>query len=219
MSSSAFQSDSDELRQLCVTCVKLLDVTGAGISLSTGDVGGVMVAATDGLGTQVEEWQFSLGEGPCREAYTTNRPVMVDDLADGNEHVARWPVFADAARDAGILAMFAFPIGLKGSPLGVLDLFRDRVGPLSSERVGVAHALAELAATLLRPGIDYSAEDAADYRSEVHQAAGMVSVQLDVAPAEAMLRLRARAFANECTVSELALDVIARRTRFAREDL
>jgi len=51
-------------------------------------------------------------------------------------------------------------------------------------------------------------------RAEVHQAAGMVSVQLSVSVAEARLRLRERAFAESRPLASLAADVVGRRVRF-----
>jgi hypothetical protein len=51
-------------------------------------------------------------------------------------------------------------------------------------------------------------------RAEVHQAAGMVSVQLSVGVAEALVRLRGRAFQEGRPLAAVAGDVVARRTRF-----
>ena len=51
-------------------------------------------------------------------------------------------------------------------------------------------------------------------RAEVHQAAGMVSVQLSVTVAEALVRLRARAWVDGRPLGELAADIVARRVRF-----
>jgi len=53
-----------------------------------------------------------------------------------------------------------------------------------------------------------------DRRAVVHQAAGMISVQLDVDVAEALLRLRARAYALDRPMADVAADVVARRLRF-----
>jgi hypothetical protein len=41
-------------------------------------------------------------------------------------------------------------------------------------------------------------------RVEVYQATGMIMAQLDLSPAAALIRLRAYAFANELTASEVA---------------
>jgi hypothetical protein len=53
---------------------------------------------------------------------------------------------------------------------------------------------------------------------QVHQATGMVAVQLGVTVGEALLRLRAHAFTEGSGVAELAADVVARRVRFEMED-
>ena len=58
--------------------------------------------------------------------------------------------------------------------------------------------------------------DAGAYRAEIHQASGMVSVQLDVNVGEALVRLRARAMADNTTVAHLAAKVISRQLRFKR---
>ena len=42
----------------------------------------------------------------------------------------------------------------------------------------------------------------------------MISAQLGVSLAEALVRLRARAFAEDRLVAEVAADVVARRLRF-----
>lgn len=46
---------------------------------------------------------------------------------------------------------------------------------------------------------------------EVHQASGIVSVQLAVGVGEALARLRARAFADGTTVGLVATEIVARR--------
>ena len=57
------------------------------------------------------------------------------------------------------------------------------------------------------------------YRAEVHQATGMVSVQLGVSLAEALVRLRAHAWAEDRLLADVAADVVARRLRFGEPDL
>lgn len=48
----------------------------------------------------------------------------------------------------------------------------------------------------------------------VHQAAGMISVQLSGSITEALARLRARAFTDDRSVRSVADDVVARLLRF-----
>ena len=58
-------------------------------------------------------------------------------------------------------------------------------------------------------------EEGSNFQYVVHQAAGMVSVQLGVSVAQALVRLRAYAFAQERLLADVAADVVARRLHFA----
>jgi AmiR/NasT family two-component response regulator len=51
-------------------------------------------------------------------------------------------------------------------------------------------------------------------RAEVHQATGMISVQLGVGLEEAFVRLRAHAFASNAGLGDVAAEVVDRRLRF-----
>jgi hypothetical protein len=61
-------------------------------------------------------------------------------------------------------------------------------------------------------------EAGADFQYVVHQASGMIAVQLGVGVGEALVRLRAYAFANDRRLTEVAADVVGRRLRFDPED-
>jgi len=56
-------------------------------------------------------------------------------------------------------------------------------------------------------------EEGANFRFVVHQASGMVAVQLGVGVGEALARLRAYAFANDRLLTEVAEAVVARKLR------
>src|SRR5918994_398145 len=58
-------------------------------------------------------------------------------------------------------------------------------------------------------------DHAVAHRAEIHQATGMVSVQLDVTAAEALARMRAHAFVHDRLLIEVAHDVVARRLVFS----
>ncbi|MBM7808006.1 hypothetical protein JOD57_003843 [Geodermatophilus bullaregiensis] len=203
-------------------CRQATGMTGVGLALVSGEGVSGLVAATGGPAQQMEDLQFTLGEGPCADASTSRRPVLCSDL--GVEGVVRWPAFAFGAAQAGIAAAFTFPLQVGAVAIGVLDLYRDRRGPLSGAHLAEAFAFADAAAAVLLhlqereeddtvPGVDGWA-DVVDRRAVVHQAAGMISVQLDVGVVEALLRLRAAAFARDRRMADLAGDVVARRVRF-----
>jgi len=76
------------LRRLCTAAVKALPACGAGVSLmSDAGVRGV-AAASDVASEHVDELQFTLGEGPCMDAFTSRRPVLEPDLTAGG--ALRW---------------------------------------------------------------------------------------------------------------------------------
>jgi hypothetical protein len=60
-------------------------------------------------------------------------------------------------------------------------------------------------------------ESVVQYRAEIYQASGMVAVQLSIPAAEALLRIRAYAFANDQTVTQTATQIVARRLRLPND--
>ena len=60
-------------------------------------------------------------------------------------------------------------------------------------------------------------EEGSDFHYVVHQAADMVSAQLEVSVGQALVRLRAHAFASERALDTIAADVVARGLRFTDE--
>jgi AmiR/NasT family two-component response regulator len=55
------------------------------------------------------------------------------------------------------------------------------------------------------------------HRAEVHQATGMVLVQLGIGPADALARMRAHAFVNQRLLIDVARDVVDRRLVFTED--
>ena len=196
-------------------CARALPVTGVGLALMTDGGPAGTVAATDGPALVLEELQYTLGEGPCVDASRSGRPVLQPDLAATASR--RWPAFAGGALAAGVAAVFAFPLRVGAIRVGVLDLYRATPGTLTPEQLREALSFADAATLLLlylqtRTVSDgFAPEGLAvlDDRAEVHQATGVVSVQAGVSVAEAVVLLRARAYAEQRPVSDLARDVLS----------
>jgi len=211
--------------QLCVACADALPVNGVGLAFMSGADHGGAIAATDGPARTMEALQLDLGEGPCVDASRDARPVLQADLARTGP--SRWPAFGPGAVGAGIAAIFAFPLQVGGIRLGVLDLYRDTVGDLDDDDLVVALAFADAATVLLLhlqgstelgSGLHPQLSDPIEDRPEVHQATGMISVQAAVGLPEALLLLRANAYATGRPTLDAAQDVVLRRMRFAPED-
>ena len=205
---------------LCGVCVEILAVSGAGITVMSGGHTGP-VCVSGGRMAALEELQFTMGEGPCQDAYATGRPVHAPNLTAATP--ARWPTFIDEARHSGIGAVFAYPMSSHGARVGVLTLYQDHAGELSADQhydsIAMATLLTETVLSMqdtARHGeLAGGLEDVVAYRAQIHQAAGMVSIQLQVRVAEALLRIRAHAFAIGSPVSVVAADIVARRLRLS----
>ena len=205
-------------------CAGALSITGAGLGLMSDNGPAGTIAATDGPAVTLEDLQFTLGEGPCIEASRTGRPVLQADLAVTAP--SRWPVFAAGALTAGIRAVFALPLRVGAIRLGVLDLYRDSPGPLTAGELREALSYSDAATMLLLqlqgggPAAGPTPDEVPmlDDRAEVHQATGVVSVQADVGLAEALLLLRARAYAQHRGIGDLARDVLEGTVDFGQEN-
>ena len=146
------------------------------------------------------------------------QPVLASDLGQ----VAwgrRWPAFVPEALAAGARAVFALPLQIGAARVGVMDLHRQAPGWLQG--VELADALVFADATTQALLIEAHARDVQDvpdlyqsYHAVVHQATGMVKAQLNVGIAEALVRLRAYAYAQECPLEVVARVVVGRRLRF-----
>lgn len=210
-------------QRLCDVCAKVTGATGAGIMLMSGDVPRGSVCTTDEVSALIEQLQYDLGEGPCVDAYTQDRPVLEPDLV--NPRSPRWPAFSGPAIEAGVRAVFGFPLQVGAVRLGALNLYADTPGALTdSQHVDALLAAGIAAQALLMlqadapPGlVAGELEASADFRYVVHQASGMVAAQLEVSVGQALVRLRAYAFGNDRNLTDVARDVVDRRLRFDRE--
>ena len=210
----ARQASQAPAARLCSACVEVLNVSGAGVTIMSGRHSGPVCASNARMG-RLEDLQFSLGEGPCRDAYDIGEPVIEPDLRRRQPN--RWPTYTQSALDLGARAVFAFPLKVGGSCIGVLTLYQDTTGSLSAEQTADSLVVADvLAQTILtmqsmsRPSVlSIDLTDANAHRAEVHQAAGVLAVQLQIGVAEALVRIRAHAFATDQAVTDVARQIVA----------
>jgi hypothetical protein len=205
--------------RLCTLCPGLLGVDGAGVMLMSGDIPRGSLCTSDTVSHLIEELQYTLGEGPCVDAYQHDRVVSEPDLAD--PATRRWVAFTRPAVQAGARAVFGFPLRVGTVRLGALNLYRNSPGPLSGDQHADALVVADVAARWVleaQAGAPAEAlagelETGADFHFTVHNAAGMLSVQEGISVTEALIRLRAYAFSNDRLLADIADDVVARRLR------
>lgn len=206
--------------RLCEVCAEVVQVSGAGIMLMSHDRPWGSICTTDPVSAEIEELQFTLGEGPCVDAYNHEVPVLEPDLAD--PRTSRWLAFTAPAVAAGVRAIFGFPLRADTVRIGALNLYRDEPGGLSDEQYEDALVMADIVTeTVLAMQADAEPGSLADeldqaFRYVVYQASGMVAAQLDIGVDEALARLRAYSFGSSRPLTDVAEDVVARRLRFDR---
>ena len=209
----------ERVRTLCRACVTTSGADGGGISVLSGTGTPLTLHATDPVAAAIEELQFTLGEGPCMDAAASGEPVLVSDLRDPSVGVAdRWPMFFDEASRVGVRAVFAFPLRIGEVALGVMDLYRGAPGELTSSQMSSTVATVDaMRLHLLDVDALLPDEPGTSYPMTVHQAAGMVMVQLGCSIEEALVRLRGTAYRDDRRVQELAADVVSGRYVFTEE--
>jgi hypothetical protein len=208
------------LQAICLAGLDLLDVSGIGVMLMAERVHQGTLYATDDVIARLEDLQNAAAEGPCIDSYVLGRPVLEPDLAGLG--VQTWPLLAVAALQAGMQALFSFPLQIDDSSFGALNLYRDRPGPLSDAEVDDARLLAAMATrevlalqAAAEPGaLPTLIADLSGDRAAIEQATGMVAAQLDTDISGAARRLRETAAEQDRPLAEVAHDVIARTHRF-----
>jgi hypothetical protein len=208
---------------VCAAAVAGVGIDGAGVTVMAGPTARETVHATDAVAGELEELQLTLGQGPCVDTYTDGGPVLAGDLRARN-YLTRWPAFTPAALRSGARAVFALPLQVGAIRLGALDLYRTRPGGLSPHEVDDVRVYAETVCVVLlnetaqarsdTAGPAWHHDDPTAHHAVVHQATGMILVQLGVSADVAFLRLRAYAYAHDRRLGEVARDVVERRLRF-----
>ncbi|MFD7298105.1 GAF and ANTAR domain-containing protein [Streptomyces sp. NPDC059897] len=180
----------------------------AGVTLVDVERNQIATASSDEPSRAAQDLEYVLGEGPARDAVRGRCAVV----ASGAVLTDRWPGYGPAAEGLGIGHVVSVPLQSADSCIGALSAFDTRVDAMS------ATAVAQVADSLTRnvflgtdavPGLF----GGIDYRAEVHQAAGMVAVQLGCRIPDALELVKVRAFVDGRPLGDIAQDIVQGRLR------
>lgn len=189
----------------------------------------VQLAYASGEGAvELFELQRSLGEGPAITAAANGLPVIVDLMAPARPE---WVVFTPEAQALGIGTICCLPLVAGEARVGALTAHRPptRPRPLEAPAARRPPVVAErdlqrlyrladrmLLAVLAPNGSPNPgpADEQSRFTPVIHQAVGMISVQLGAGIVDAVASLQAEAFASGRDLDAVARDVVTGRRRF-----
>jgi GAF domain-containing protein len=202
----------DVLDQLGVDIAAVLDVAGAGVMLA--DEGGSLrfCSTNNEVLRKLEALQIDLHEGPCLLAYRCGEIVLADDLLDD----PRFPEFGPRAVDAGMAAVYSFPMRLDQQVIGALNLYNDTPGPFSDDQIEVGGVFADVGTMYLLNARDIAQRDlltkqlqhALNSRVLIEQAKGYVAARADVEPPDAFELIRRYARSHQIRVRVVARAIL-----------
>lgn len=202
--------------RLALAAARMLDVTGAGISLLDSARRRVPLGASSEDAAVAERLQFTTGEGPCTTAQETGQPVFAvqDDLA------RRWPVFADLfLGGTPFRAVVALPLRPELAGNGAIDLYFADPGEVTGLDVFDALAVGELVTAALSEAAvwsSWSAEDGPEWlhgpaplrRAAVWEAVGLVGLELGLTAPGAIALVRMHAYGSSRSADDVAADLL-----------
>lgn len=207
---------------LAKMCVEVTGVDGAGISLFSRSAFRTPIGASSPTATTAERLQFTVGEGPCLNAHTQQRPVFASE-----DHLARtWPTFHhELATRSPFHSIISLPLGARLSGLGTIDLYLLDAGAVATLSTTLLEELADIVAEVLADRFhtsmlpDHHSDPPTPSRQMVSIAMGMLTVAGDLTFPDALAVLRAHAFATEQDIDQLSTDLVTGRTTVASLDL
>ncbi|MER7396336.1 GAF and ANTAR domain-containing protein [Streptomyces sp. NPDC000151] len=205
----------DALHRLCARGVEFLDVTAVGIMLADphGDL--QVLAASDERTGLLELFAVQGEEGPCAESYRTGEALVNASLAAPAD-TARFPVFAERARQAGYATAHALPLRLRQRSIGAIGMLHAGPHTLDPSGVRLGRTLADVAtiAVLQQHTIEQGnvervqVQAALVSRTVIEQAQGVLAERWATGVDEAFEALRGYARRNRERLADVARRVI-----------
>lgn len=196
---------------ICKTAVEVVEVDGAGMTVLTQTQSGVV--CTHGQFAEVgEDLQFTLGEGPCRDAIRSE--TLVEALSLSSD--TKWPFFSPPLAAMGVKSVASFPVRIGGARVGALTVYRTQSEALSIDQASNGYVLAQISAHVISAAQAKMGEEQLIQEMEsgfgrmepVHQATGLIMGKLRLSAEDALARLRSAAYATDRSIVDLARDFV-----------
>lgn len=198
-------------RSLAADCARLLGVSDATISFVGASDQVTLCTSSDDART-LEEWEFTLQEGPCFDAGGTSTS-KTGETAPSNTNP--WPQLSAKAHAMGYQSIAGVPLRAGGTTFATLNL-QVRHGTITPETLADADQIAKELASLLVGSLSQqpaSLDQPAEHDT-FHQATGMVMRQMEIDAESAAEVLRAHAWSRDRLLMDIASEVVERTLTF-----
>jgi GAF domain-containing protein len=170
------------------------------------------IASTSIRALDMDEFQYSLGDGPCLAAARTRRIVYVRDI----DRDTRWPQYQQAA-GSGFRSVLGVPIPIDGEASASLNLYSTSAAAFDEEALEAARTFARLASKSLRLAVRIAhlsdtAHDlraAMESRTTIGLAAGILMGQNGCTKDAAMTILKQASTDRNLKLRDIAAAVVA----------
>lgn len=179
-------------------------------------------AAYTTVGTlEIDAVQYSVGDGPCLDAFRNGREVLVDFTAAEE----RWPAFIEGCDPGDVQTLLALPLQTEGQRFGALNLYGYAPHAFDGTDLVLVRMAARRAADAIAAGVHLvgaravagQVEQAMASRAVIEQAKGVLMAQHGIDETVAFEMLRRQSQQANVKLRTLAARVVA-NTRPSRNE-
>lgn len=190
--------DSDDPLKNTLDCISQLPLSAipgcdsAGLTLRV-DNKVSTAAASDGFALEIDEIQYSTGQGPCLEALDTGEFRQITDVSQEE----RWPEFCARAQEKGFRSNLSFPLKENGF-VGALNIYARTERAFDVASIAIGEIIARQADIALKNAHTYAAatkladnlNEAVQTRDMIGQAKGILMEREKISDEDAFGMLR-----------------------------
>jgi ANTAR domain/GAF domain len=217
--------DASAVERVCATLMESLPCRAAAVTIMVSDLERQTLFAGDEVIRTFELAQFGVGEGPSLQAFRSGRPVLIPDVSAPWVR-ARWVGLGEALAGLDMTSVFCLPMQLGAISVGVCALYSPAAARLDKDEVAMVLEAVEMATLVLLQLRGHNRNENLVGRwlevdglgrRAVHQATGMLMVQLGLSAEDAFARLRGHCFAAGRDIEQVAGDIVHQRFNLAAE--
>lgn len=162
-------------------------------------------AGTDQLVWELDDLQYSIGEGPCVDAIRVEPVVAVEHA----RHEQRWPNFMPKAVRAGLRAQLGLRLYREDDTLGGINLYSTDSETIPPDAVQIAELFATHAAIALgRARYEHQLTEAISTRKVIGQAVGIVMERYQISEDAAFHFLARVSSTSNIKLRDVAQEVV-----------